>query len=51
MASDDDWEVTLGDLVKFRKAGYYRIYVEDYDGNENYIEFNVSTAGSSDDNS
>ena len=51
MASDDDGEVTLGDLVKFRKAGYYRIYVEDYDGNENYIEFNVSTAGSSDDNS
>ena len=51
MASDDNWEVTLGDLVKFRKAGYYRIYVEDYDGNENYIEFNVSTAGSSDDNS
>ena len=50
MVSSDDGEVTLGDLVKFRKAGYYRIYVKDYDDNENYIEFNVDTAGSSDDN-
>ncbi len=47
MTSDDDGEVTLGDLVKFKKAGYYRIYVEDYDGNESYIEFSVDTSSSS----
>ena len=50
MTSDDDGEVTLGDLVKFKKAGYYRIYVEDYDGNESYIQFDVDSAGSYDDN-
>ena len=50
MKSSDDGKVTLGDLVKFKKAGYYRIYVEDTDGNESYIQFDVETAGSSDDN-
>ena len=49
MTSDDDGEVTLGDLVKFRKAGYYRIYVEDYDGNENYIQFSVGGDDDEDD--
>ena len=39
--------ITLKDLVKFRKSGYYRIYVEDTDGNESYIEFNVDTSNSS----
>ena len=48
MRSSDDGEVTLGDLVKFKKAGYYRIYVEDTDGNESYIQFSV---GGSDDDS
>ena len=47
MRSSDDWEVTLKDLVKFRKSGYYRIYVEDIDGNESYIEFDVDTSSSS----
>ncbi|MBQ5945663.1 hypothetical protein IJL65_04775 [bacterium] len=41
MKSSDDGEVTLKNLVKFRKNGYYRIYVEDTDGNESYIQFNV----------
>ena len=50
MASDDDGEVTLKNLVKFRKNGYYRIYVEDYDGNESYIQINVDTTSSSNDN-
>ena len=50
MTSDDDGEVTLGDLVKFKKSGYYRIYVKDYDGNESYIQFDVNTAGWSNDN-
>jgi len=41
MTSSDDGEVNLKNLVKFRKNGYYRIYVEDTDGNESYIQFNV----------
>ena len=50
MTYNDDGEVTLGDLVKFRKSGYYRIYVKDTDDNESYIEFDVDTAGSSNNN-
>jgi hypothetical protein len=50
MRSSDDGEVTLKDLVKFRKSGYYRIYVEDTDGNESYIEFDVDTSSSSSSN-
>lgn len=41
MTSSDKGEITIGDLVKFKKRGYYRIYVEDIDGNESYIQFNV----------
>jgi hypothetical protein len=29
MKSSDDGEITLKDLIKFRKDGYYRIYVKD----------------------
>ena len=35
-------------MVKFKKNGYYRIYVKDTDWNESYIQFNVG--GSSNDN-
>jgi hypothetical protein len=31
----------LKNLIKFRKNGYYRVYVEDKDGNESYIQFSV----------
>ena len=48
MTSSDRWEVTLSNLVKFRKEGYYRISVLDTDWNENYIEFSV---GDTDDSS
>jgi len=41
MKSSDDGEVTLKNLVKFRKSGYYRIYVTDTDWNESYIQFSV----------
>ena len=41
MTSSDDGEVVLKNLVKFKKSGYYRIYVEDTDGNESYIQFSV----------
>ena len=36
MTSSDKGNVTLSNLVKFRKNGYYRIYVRDTDGNESY---------------
>ena len=49
MTSSDDGEVTLKNLVKFRKNGYYRIYVEDTDGNESYIQFNVGDVDDDDD--
>ena len=51
MTSSDDGEATLKNLVKFKKAGYYRIYVEDTDGNESYVQINVDTSSSSSSNS
>ena len=47
MVSSDKGEITINNLVKFKKSGYYRIYVEDYDGNESYIQFDVDTSSSS----
>ena len=37
----------MRNLVKFKKSGYYRIYVEDTDGNESYVQINVDTSSSS----
>ena len=50
MRSADDGEVTLKNLVKFKKKGYYRIYVKDTDWNENYIQFSVGTSSDDDEN-
>jgi hypothetical protein len=47
MVSSDNGKITIGDLVKFKKSGYYRVYVEDTNGNESYIQFNVDTSSSS----
>ena len=47
MTSSDDGEVTLKNLVKFKKSGYYRIYVEDTDGNDAYVQINVDSSSSS----
>ena len=47
MVSSDKGEATLSNLIKFKKSGYYRIYVEDTDGNESYIQFDVDTSSSS----
>ena len=44
MTSYDRGEITIGDIVKFKKSGYYRIYVKDTDGNESYIQFNVESS-------
>ena len=49
MKSSDDGEVTLTNLVKFRKNWYYRIYVRDTDWNESYIQFNVGDVDADDD--
>ena len=49
MTSSDKGEVTLKSLVKFKKKWYYRIYVEDTDGNENYIQFSVGVSDDDDD--
>ena len=49
MRSSDDGEVTLKNLVKFKKKGYYRIYVKDIDWNQNYIQFSVGVSDSDDD--
>ena len=43
MTSSDDGYVTLKNLVKFKKSGYYKIYVEDKYGNSDYIQFNVNS--------
>ena len=47
MTSSDDGEAVLKNLVKFKKSGYYRIYVEDTDGNESYVQINVDVSSSS----
>ena len=49
MRSSDDGEVTLKNLVKFKKKWYYRIYVKDTDGNQNYIQISVGTNSDDDD--
>jgi hypothetical protein len=46
MTSSDKGNVTLSNLVKFKKNGYYRVYVRDTDGNESYIQFNVGESSS-----
>jgi len=50
MTSSDDGEATLKNLVKFKKTWYYRIYVEDADGNEDYVQINVEASNSSSSN-
>ena len=42
MISSDEGEITLKNLVKFRKKWYYRIYVKDTDWNQEYIQFVVN---------
>ena len=49
MRSSDKGNVTLSNLLKFKKNGYYRIYVKDTDGNESYIQFNVGDVDDDDD--
>ncbi len=50
MTSSDDGEKIISRLLKFKKKWYYRIYVEDVDWNESYVQINVewSSSGSSD---
>jgi len=47
MTYSDYGQRTLSNLVKFKKAGYYRIVAEDSDGNEDYVDIHVSGNGGS----
>jgi hypothetical protein len=38
---------TFSSFIRFNKSGYYRLYVKDDDGNEDYVPFNVDTSSSS----
>ena len=49
MTSSDDGKVTLKNLVKFKKKGYYRIYVKDTDWDQEYIQFSVAQNNSNSD--
>lgn len=42
MKSNDAWEITLKNIVKFKKSWQYKIYVKDIEGNSKSIQFNVS---------
>ena len=41
MNRSDYGYTTLNSLVKFKRSGYYRIYVTDAYGNESYVDINV----------
>ena len=41
-SSNDDWRKDLEQFIKFSKNWYYRIYAEDKDWYDTYIEFKVS---------
>ena len=41
-ASDEDWRKDLEQFIKFSKNWYYRIFAEDKDWYDTYIEFKVS---------
>ena len=49
MTSSDEWEKSISKLLKFKKKGYYRIYAEDIDWNETYVQVNVEGSSSSGD--
>ena len=49
--SSDRGSVTLSSFIRFNRSGYYRLYVEDNDGNEDYVQFSVDTDSSSSNNS
>ena len=51
MTTSDDGYVILKNLVKFKKSGYYRIYVEDVDWNETYVQINVGGVNDDEDES
>ena len=40
-SSDDDWKKKLSQFIKFSKNWYYRIYAEDKDWYDEYVEFYV----------
>ena len=47
MTSSNDWYKRITNFIKFKKAGQYRVYAEDLDGNEAYIQYNITSSSSS----
>ena len=47
MTRSDYGYATLDNLIKFKKSGYYRIYITDVYGNESYIDINVDETNDS----
>lgn len=46
MSRSDSGNITLKNLIKFKKFGHYRIYVKDIYGKESYIQFSVENTKS-----
>jgi len=40
-SSSDKWRIKISKFIKISQKGNYRIYVEDKDGNKDYVEFRV----------
>lgn len=43
ISPSDKGEIVLDDLIKFKKSGYYRLYVEDTNWNKRYQQLTVET--------
>lgn len=38
----------MNNFIRFHKSGYFRLYVEDAEGNYDYVQFSVETSQSND---
>lgn len=43
-SSSDKWNITISKFIKFAKSGKYRIYAEDKDWNEEYVQITVNSS-------
>ncbi len=43
-SSSDKWNITISKFIKFAKSGKYRIYAEDKDWNEEYVQITVNAS-------
>ncbi|MDR0369904.1 MAG: hypothetical protein LBH96_05380 [Candidatus Peribacteria bacterium] len=47
--ASDKGDIELDSFIKFHRNGYYRLYVEDNDGNYDYVQFTIEASDSNDD--